>query len=41
MELSLKNVIGKVYSALWPGDGLLDLSNSPEVLLYDSVINSF
>lgn len=41
MELSLRNVIGKVYSALWPCDGLDDLSNSPPALFYDSEINSF
>lgn len=41
MDLSLRNVIGKVYSALWPGDGLHDLSNSLPALFYDSEINSF
>lgn len=41
MELSLRNVMGKVYSALWPGDGLHDLSKSPPALFYDSEINSF
>lgn len=39
MELSLRNVIGKVYSALRPGDGLHDLSKSPQALFYNSVIN--
>lgn len=41
MELPLRNVIDKVYSALWPDDGLHDLSYSPQALFYDSVINSF
>lgn len=41
MAVSLRNVLGKVYSDLWPGDGLHDLSNSPQAIFYDSVINSF